>query len=248
MVLALPYYRSLLARGCDGLNILGTTGEAMSLSVSHRLQFMETVARDLPRERLMVGTGATALHDAVSLTRAAFRFGFNAALIIPPFYYRDISEDGVVQFFDALFQRTEPPAGAVFLYNFPRMSGITFHAGLVGRLLAQFPGIIGGMKDSSNDLALERELHTRYPEFAILPGSEELLPEVISEGFAGCISGSVCLWPELASQAWRERDTRKAQEIRSLRMALGTPLIPAVRARVAAEQKNEAWLRSIPPL
>ena len=209
---------------------------------------MEAVAGALPVEKFMVGTGAAALHDAIALTRAAFAAGFGAAPVMPPFYYRDISDAGILQFFDAVFRDADPPKRGIMLYNFPRMSGITFHAGLVELLLKEFPGLIGGMKDSSNDLALERELHARYPEFAILPGSEELLPEVIEEGLAGCISGSICLWPELAGEAWNQRDAAKANEVRKLRLALPMPFIPAVRARVAAGQKNEAWLRSVPPL
>lgn len=238
----------MLERGCNGLNVLGTTGEAMSVTPADRMRFMEDIAGVLPGGKLMAGTGAAALHDAVALTRAAFAAGFAAALVMPPFYYRDISDAGILQFFDAVFRGASPPQNGIILYNFPRMSGITFHAGLVGTLLKEFPGVICGMKDSSNDLALERELHARYPEFAILPGSEELLPEVIGEDFAGCISGSVCLWPELTAEAWANRDLAKANDVRKVRLALPAPFIAAVRARVADEQKNEAWLRSIPPL
>lgn len=220
----------------------------MSVAVADRLRFMESAAGGLPGKKLMVGTGATALHDAITLTKAAFALGFSAALVIPPFYYRDISDAGIVQFFDVLLRAVQPPKGGVFLYNFPRMSGITFHADLVDKLLAEFPDAIGGMKDSSNDLVLERDLHARHAGFALFPGSEEFLPDVLAEGLAGCISGSVCLWPELAAQAWKDRDSDKAMQVRELRRALPAPFIRAVRERVAAEQKNGAWLRSIPPL
>ena len=220
----------------------------MSVAVKDRLRFMESVATSLPARTLMVGTGATAFHDAVELTKAAFGFGFGAALVLPPFYYRDVTDAGTVRFFGDLVERVRPPDGGIFLYNFPRMSGMTFHTKLVETLLTEFPKAIGGMKDSSNDVELERELHARFPQFAILPGSEELLPEILDVGLAGCISGSVCLWPELSAEAWRERDMTKAKQVRELRRALPAPFIPAVRARVAVEQKNEAWLRSIPPL
>lgn len=220
----------------------------MSVAVNDRLRFMESIAASLPLRTLMVGTGATAFHDAVELTKAAFALGFSAALVIPPFYYRDISDGGIVRFFGDLIERVRPPNGGIFLYNFPRMSGMTFHADLVATLMSEFPAAIGGMKDSSNDIDLERALHARYPGFALLPGSDQMLPEVLEYDLAGCISGSVCLWPELAAAAWSERDMAKAMKVRDLRMALPAPLIPAVRARVAAEQKNEAWLRSIPPL
>ena len=203
---AIPYYRELLSNGCDGLNVLGTTGEAVSIGLEDRLAFMETIAGALPCERMMTGTGASALADAVRLTRAALDLRFSAALVIPPFYYRDATDEGIVRFFDALFERVVPPEHSVVLYNFPRMSGITFHPDLVDRLIREFPGIICGIKDSSNTLDLEREIHRRRPDLAVFPGSEVLLADARTEGFAGCVSGSVCLWPQLAARVWRDGD------------------------------------------
>ncbi len=201
---AIPYYRSLLERGCDGLNVLGTTGEAMSIGLADRRRYMERIASALPAQQLMTGTGASALADAVHLTRAAFDLGFAAALIIPPFYFREVDDEGIVRFFGELFDRTQPPQNGVLLYNFPRMSGITFHAALVERLVREFPGIIRGVKDSSNTIELEREIHGRCPDLDVFPGSESLLADARADGLAGCISGSVALWPELAAQVWRE--------------------------------------------
>lgn len=246
---AIPYYRDLLAGGCDGLNVLGTTGEAASVGLEHRLQFMEAVAAQLPTDRMMTGTGAAALSDAVRLTHAAFDLGFSAALVIPPFYYRDASDEGILAFFTALFERAAPPPRSILLYNFPRMSGITFHADLVDRLLNAFPGIIRGIKDSSNTLDLEREIHRRHPDLELFPGSEVLLADARSDGFAGCISGSVCLWPRLAARVWRDADAADVERLVALRQSLaGPPLIETVRTRVARERNDPAWLRSIPPL
>ncbi|MDP9025684.1 MAG: dihydrodipicolinate synthase family protein, partial [Candidatus Eremiobacteraeota bacterium] len=149
---AISYYRDLLDRGCSGLNVLGTTGEAMSLSVEQRVAFMERIAAsDLPKSRIMTGSGAASLADAARLTRAAFDLGFAAALVMPPFFYRDVSDDGVARFFDALLRRVPLRERSIVLYNFPRMSGITFAPDLVDRLHAEFPGSFAGMKDSSND-------------------------------------------------------------------------------------------------
>lgn len=246
---AIPYYRDLLARGCDGLNVLGTTGEAMSVGLADRLAFMEPVAAALPREQMMVGTGASALADAVKLTRAAFDLGFSAALVIPPFYYREATDEGILRFFDALFERVGPPQDSIVLYNFPRMSGITFHPDLVDRLVKAFPGIICGLKDSSNTLDLEREIHRRHPNLAVFPGSEVLLADARTDGFAGCISGSVCLWPDLAARVWREGSAADTEQLVELRQSLsGTPLIEAVRSRVASDTNDPRWLRSVPPL
>lgn len=247
---AIPYYRSLLDRGCDGINLLGTTGEAMSWSVHQRLAFMESIASGgLPMQRTMVGTGAASLQDAVRLTRCAFASGFAAALVMPPFFFRDAADDGIVSFFDRLFVQADPPKNGVLLYNFPRMSGITFHPDLVDRLLEEFPGIVAGMKDSSNDAALQAEVLSRHPELAVLPGSESDLLEAKRRGTAGCISGSVALWPELAHATFERGDHAQAQTLTRARATLdGLPFISAVRYLTASVQDDTMWERCIPPL
>jgi 4-hydroxy-tetrahydrodipicolinate synthase len=246
---AVPYYLDLLLRGCDGINALGTTGEAMSLSTDQRLRFMDALASsDLPMEKTMAGTGAASLGDAVRLTRNAFECGFAAALVMPPFFYRDASHQGIIGFFDALFERANPPRKSVLLYNFPRMSGITFCSELVDRLLARFPETIAGMKDSSNDAGLQTEILARHPDQTILPGSESSLVEAKARGVAGCISGSVALWPELARAVFSSGDRMQGEELTRCRAALdGMPFIAAVRHLTAAARNDPAWERALPP-
>lgn len=246
---AIPYYRGLLENGCDGLNVLGTTGESMSIGVADRVAYMESLVSALPRERLMAGTGASALSDAVVLTRACLSAGYSAALVIPPFYYSDTGDEGIMRFFDALFARVDPPKRSIMLYNFPRMSGATFTPDVLRRLLVAFPDVICGLKDSSNSVELEADLHAVDASLAVFPGSEALLASARQGGLAGCISGSVCLWPDKAQQAWCSGDARDFEAVAVLRDSLeGRPLIGTVRARVAEQQRNPAWLRSIPPL
>lgn len=246
---AIPYYGELLESGCDGLNLLGTTGEGVSVSLGDRLAFMEAIAQSaLPRERLIVGTGAAALGDAVLLTRDAFELGFAAALVIPPFYYRDASDEGVAAFYAGLVDAVRPPEGRLLLYNFPRMSGITFTPVLVERLMSACGAAIGGIKDSSNDTDLERALHEQFPQLAIYPGSEALLAEAREWGYAGCISGSVCLWPQLAQRVWRDGDSAALEEMTSARSSLGQPLITAMRSRVAQRKSDSTWLLGALPV
>jgi len=246
---AIPYYAELLSDGCDGLNLLGTTGEGVSIALADRLAFMEAIASSsLPRERLIVGTGAAALGDAIRLTRAAFDFGFAAALVIPPFYYRDASDAGIAAFYGALADAVRPPQARLLLYNFPRMSGITFTPELVAQVIESCGPAIGGVKDSSNEPALESALHARFPQLAIYPGSETLLGDARERGFAGCISGSVCLWPQFAQRVWRDGDSAALDELTRARSALGQPLISAVRRRVSAKRSDSGWLTSALPL
>jgi 4-hydroxy-tetrahydrodipicolinate synthase len=246
---ARAYYRDLLRDGCDGINVLGTTGEAMSFSLDQRLRFMEAVASNgLPRERVMCGTGAASLHDASRLTRAAFELGFAAALVMPPFFFRDAGDDGIVAFFDRLFALAPPPNERVLLYNFPLMSGITFSPALVTRLIDAFPGVIAGMKDSSNDRALQRDIRARHAQLAIFPSAEDRLLDDKAEGAPGCISGSVSLWPQPARDALAGSD-EAAQTVAAKRRALeGLPLIAAVRYLTARARNDDAWERAMPPL
>lgn len=246
---ALPYYRDLLERGCDGLNLLGTTGEAMSFSAKQRIGFMETMASSgLPMKRMMVGTGAASLDDVVTLTKTAFACGFAAALIMPPFFFRDAGDDGILRFFAALFARSNPPRRSVLLYNFPRMSGIAFRPPLVARLLTEFPGTIAGMKESSNDPHLQTEILTAHPDLAVFPGSERDLPASKRRGDAGCISGSVALWPELAQAVFRDVEEEPARRLDQLRTLLdNVAFIPAVRYLTARQRDEPEWERAMPP-
>lgn len=246
---ATEYYSELLERGCDGINLLGTTGEAMSLSAGQRARFMECIAASgLPAARLMAGTGAASLDDAVRLTCVAFDCGFAAALIMPPFFYREASDDGVVAFFDALLARATPPHKSILLYNFPKMSGIAFRPALVDRLMREFPDSIAGMKDSSNDERLQSDILARHPGLCVFPGSESDLLAAMERGAAGCISGSVALWPELAQRVFATGETAWGAELAERRATLdGVPFVPAVRHLVATQSGDAAWERALPP-
>ncbi len=246
---AVAYYHDLLQRGCDGITVLGTTGEAMSFSAARRVDFIESLSSSgLPMQRLMVGTGAAALGDAVLMTRAAFDCNYSAVLVMPPYFFREASDDGIVAFFDAFLSRVDPPRKSLVLYNFPKMSGITFHPALVDRLLREFPDIIAGMKDSSNDANLQAEVLARHPELAVLPGSESDLLGAKARGVAGCISGSVALWPQLAHEVFANGNAVQAEELTRRRAALdGIPFVPAMRYLVACSRGDPAWERAMPP-
>src|SRR6188508_1156492 len=132
--------RFLLDTGCDGLNVLGTTGEATSLSLEQRKAVMSAYkSAGLPLDRLMVGTGAAAVSDAVALTRHAAELGFAGALVLPPFYYKGVPDDGLVAYIDALVQATADKPIPIYLYHFPAMSGLHWHVPLITRLLERFP-------------------------------------------------------------------------------------------------------------
>ena len=136
---AINLARYLLDNGCDGLNVLGTTGEATSFSLDERKAVMDAYkSNGLPLHRLMVGTGAAAISDAVAFTRHAAELGFGGALVLPPFYYKGVPDDGLVAYIETLVKTTERKPIPIYLYHFPAMSGLPWHVALIRRLLELF--------------------------------------------------------------------------------------------------------------
>src|SRR5215467_4579433 len=131
--------RFLLDNGCDGLNVLGTTGEATSFSLAQRQRVMSAYRENgLPMQRLMVGTGAAALADAIALTKHAADLGFAGALVLPPFYYKGVPDDGLLATIDAIVTATAQNPIPIYLYHFPAQSGLPWHVKLIRRLLETF--------------------------------------------------------------------------------------------------------------
>src|SRR3954462_14645169 len=180
--------RFLLANGCDGLNVLGTTGEATSFSLEQRKRLLSAYrAATLPMDRLMVGTGAAALDDAIALTRHAAELGFAGALVLPPFYYKGVPDDGLFNCIEAIVAATAAKPIPIYLYHFPAQSGLPWHIALIKRLLETHPRRIVGLKDSSGDMSYARSAATIAPDFAVFPSTEAALLDARKGEFAGCI-------------------------------------------------------------
>ena len=242
--------RFLLANGCDGLNVLGTTGEATSFSTEQRMRVMSAYhAADLPMDRLMVGTGAAALADAIALTRHAAELGFAGALLLPPFYYKGVPDDGLIAYVEAVVGATETNPISLYLYHFPAQSGLPWHVGLVKRLLNAFGDRIVGLKDSSGDMAYARAAASIAADFMVFPSTEAVLIEARSGAFAGCISATANLNADLCAQAWRSANRAALETAVAIRKLFdGKQLVPGVKALLAHIHNDAAWARVAPPL
>ncbi len=242
--------RTLLDNGCDGLNVLGTTGEATSFSLDERKTVMSAYkAEGLPLDRLMVGTGAAAVSDAVALTRHAAALGFAGALILPPFYYKGVPDDGLVAYIDTLVKATADKPIPIYLYHFPAMSGLPWHVKLIKRLLESFPSRIVGLKDSSGDMAYARSVAAISPDFAVFPSTEAALIEARGGAFAGCISATANLNADLCARAWRSGDAGALDAAVAIRKLFdGKPLVAGVKALLAHIHDDPALGRVKPPL
>jgi 4-hydroxy-tetrahydrodipicolinate synthase len=247
---AVKLARFLLDDGCDSLNVLGTTGEATSFSRDERKTVMSAYKEEgLPLDRLMVGTGAAAVADAVALTRHAAELGFAGALVLPPFYYKGVPDDGLIAYIDALVKATADKPMPIYLYHFPAMSGVAWHVALIKRLLQSFPSRIVGLKDSSGDMTFARAAAAISPDFAVFPSTEAALIEARSGAFAGCISATANLNADLCARAWREGDQAALDTAVAIRKLFdGKPLVSGVKALLAHIHGDPALARVKPPL
>jgi len=242
--------RFLLDNGCDGLNVLGTTGEATSFSLDERKSVMSAYkSAGLPLDRLMVGTGAAATSDAIALTRHAAELGFAGALVLPPFYYKGVPDDGLVAYIDAIVQATASKPVPLYLYHFPAQSGLPWHIDLLRRLLKDYSGKIVGLKDSSGDMAYARAAAALDPNFAVFPSTEAALLEARSGVFAGCISATANLNADLCARAWHSGDTAALDAAVTIRKLFdGRPLVSGIKSLLSHIHGDAALARVKPPL
>ena len=246
--------RWLLDHGCDGINLLGTTGEATSFSRDQRLAVMRAVAEaGLPLARFMVGTGAAALEDAVALTRAAVELGFAGALLLPPFYYKGIDPAGLTDYVAAVIERAGAARLKLYLYNFPQNSGVPYPLEVVQALKQRYPAVLVGLKDSSGDMAYAAAMAKEVPDFDVFPSAEGGLKQAKELGFAGCISATANVTAPIVAEGWRGLGTpagaKAIEEASAVRAALCLyPVIACTKWALADLTGDANWSRLSPPL
>src|SRR6266513_6549340 len=187
----IAFCRWLLDQGADGLAVFGTTSEADSMSAGERMELLDRlIAAGIPAAKLMPGTGACSVTEAVTLIRHAVGHGVGGVLMLPPFYYKGMDYDGLFAFFAGVIDRVGSSALRIFLYHIPPQTVLGLSLDLVGRLIRAYPDTVVGLKDSSGDWNNTAALLERFPDFAIFPGSEVFLRDGLRHGGAGCITAT----------------------------------------------------------
>lgn len=244
--------RWALANGCDGLNILGSTGEANSFDTTTRRAVMGWATEACPAERLMVGTGTPSLAETVALTEAADDLGYGVALVLPSYYYKPASEAGLIAWYMALHAALGGRPIRIHFYNFPQMTGLNIPIPVIAALALRAPERFTGIKDSSGDLAYCAGIVALGRDLAVFPSSETVLPHARPDGFAGCISATVNVTAPLCAQVWAKNGEGTAdlsEEIARQRAAMAGPsLIPAVKHMVSRRTGDPRWRHTLPPL
>ena len=244
------FCRKLLDDGCTGLVPFGTTSEANSLSVEERERLLDALLEGgVPAEKLIPGTGCAALPDTVRLSKKAARAGCAGVLVLPPFYYKNPSEEGLYRSFAQAIDRTGEGRLRVYLYHIPQVSQVGIPLRLIERLLKAYPGVVTGIKDSSLELEHTRALLRAFPGFEVFVGTEKFLLATLREGGAGCITATANVNAPAIARAFRERSEAQQREIDVVREAFEKlPLIAALKEAIARRTGDARWRAVRPPL
>jgi 4-hydroxy-tetrahydrodipicolinate synthase len=244
--LFIRHMTSVLAQGADGVTLFGTTGEGASIGFDERLAGLDlALGSGIPAERIVMGVCATSVADAADQVGRALDRGIRDFLLLPPFYFKGCSDSGLFDWHAALFARSDPRARFI-IYHIPQVTGVPLSLALVGRLAAAFPERILAIKDSSGDWQ-NAEALLLQKALPVLIGDERLLHRGAALGGAGAITGMANLYPARMKRLFETatEDTALSGEVTRI---VSGPVIPALKAILAAREGEPGWEHLRPPL
>tara|TARA_Y100001970_G_scaffold288535_1_gene416131 strand:+ start:821 stop:1747 length:927 start_codon:yes stop_codon:yes gene_type:complete len=245
----------LLDSGADGVALLGSTGEANSMTLEQRLSIIKKSANKLPKQKLIIGTGSCALGEAIKLTQTCIDEGFLSVLLLPPFYYKPQSDENILRFFSELISIVNEPKLRIIFYNFPKLTGYNFSLNILKEFKKEFGNISAGIKDSSGDWSNIVNLVNNIPDFKVYAGNEKFLLDTLKIGGSGCISASANLTAINCGRvfkAWKNKKNKKAMEDQqSLSILRGVlenhSFVSGLKSLFASKSNVEGWENMLPP-
>jgi 4-hydroxy-tetrahydrodipicolinate synthase len=248
--------RWLLKNGCAGLAVFGTNSEANSMSVAEKRALLEAlVSGGVPGAALMPGTGHCALSDSIELTRAAVKLGCAGVLMLPPFYYKGVSDEGLYRSFAEVIERVGDERLQLYLYHIPPVSQVPISLALIEKLLSKYPGIVAGVKDSSGEWPNTKAMLDNFSKggFDVFAGSEVFLLDNMRNGGKGCITATGNVNPGAIDKLYRnwrspEADRMQAEISATRKIVQKQPMIPALKAAIAHFGNDPQWKTCRPPL
>jgi 4-hydroxy-tetrahydrodipicolinate synthase len=243
----------LLADGAHGLAPFGTTSEATSMSVAERMTALEAlIASGVSSSQLIPGTGCAAITDSIALTRHAVEQGCLGVLMLPPFYYKPVTDQGVFDAFARIIEAVGDSRLKVYLYHIPQMTGVPITLTLIEMLLKAYPNVITGLKDSSGNWDNTHSVIKAFPQLRSFSASEAVLSKNVAAGGAGCISASANVQArnivDLIGALGTAREDAVAARVTAVRKIFeGLPLIPSIKAATARRHKDDSYAIVRPP-
>ena len=248
--------RWLLKSGCAGLAVFGTNSEANSMSVAEKRGLLEAlVGGGVPASALMPGTGHCALSDSIEMTRAAVELGCAGVLMLPPFYYKGVSDEGLYRNFAVVIERVGDERLQLYLYHIPPVAQVPITLSLIEKLLAKYAGVVAGVKDSSGEWSNTKAMLDAFAKegFDVFAGSEAFLLDNMRHGGKGCITATGNINPGPIANVyrnWRSADADRLQSGISAtrKIVQKQPMIPALKAALAHFGNDPQWKSCRPPL
>jgi len=231
---------ALFAQGCDGLVLFGTTGEGTSFSAAERIAAVRALlGQGIAPARLALGAGFPAIADALAL-------GLTQVLVLPPYFYRDVTQDGLVDAYASLLDQVNDDRLRLTLYNIPQVSGVAIPPGVAATLRTRYGQMVAGVKDSSADFAQFRAFRAAAPALAVTVGAEPDIGRALAEGGAGTICGMGNVAPGLVRAM-----AGPNPPVAAMQAACGLvrgPFVALLKAMLAAQSGRPGWLNVRPPL
>ncbi len=242
------HLRRLAAEGCDGVLLLGTTGEGPSMGMAERSDIVEAAVAAKAGMKILVGTGTPSLSDTIHLTRRAFEQGADAVVTLPPYYFKKASDAGVIDYFKQVFDEAVPDDKLLLLYHIPQVSGMPVTLGVLEGVMKYAGNRMAGIKDSGGEIDHARELCQKFPELRVFVGSDSLLLDGLCAGAAGCITAAANVIAPLAVKTYRAfiagEDADPLQEVLSQARAVMDayqPFPPSLKSILAHQYGTEGW-------
>lgn len=245
------HVRWLFAQGVDGIAPFGTTGEGQSFALDERRAGVDALLHaGIAANRIVPGTGCASLPETVMLSRHAVAAGCAACLVLPPFFWKAPSDEGLFAWYSRVIEGVADARLRVFLYHLPQVSSVPLSVGLVARLATAFPGVVAGIKDSEGNWEHTSALLARVPQLTIVIGHEPHLPRLLRAGGAGTICGVANTQPALVRALLQpgvsaDDERRIAQFIE---IAFRQPFLAGFKSMVADRLNDPEWLHVRAPL
>ena len=256
--LHLRHCQSLMKKGLDGLIIFGTNGEASSFSVTQKIKSIEFLLENrIDASNLIIGTGSSSLEDAIELTQFSLKIGAKASLLIPPFYFKNVTDDGVIDYYRNVIEQTGDNNFKFLLYNIPQHSGVTINFNIIENLIKLYPNNIVGLKDSTGNMDNMLKTIKYFNDFAVFCGNGAIALYTIRRGGAGAITGDANISARLLSfiihNIKREKEIDNFESLQDLMVKIRNVLstheqISLLKAYYSIADNIEEWNNVMPPL
>jgi len=250
--------RALLDEGCHGVALLGTTGEANSFGRDQRMALVEAaIEGGVAANTLLPGTSSPSVEDTVILTSHAVKAGAKGCVILPPYYYKGVSDEGLYRFYSRVIEGVGDDRLRLVFYHIPQVTQIPISHDLIERLMTAYPGIAVGIKDSSGDLENMKAMCDRFPGLGVLAGADPMMLPLLRVGGAGCITATSNLRSDALRVVWDGwNDPAKAEEVEAAQSRINDwrtltnayVQLPTVKTMLARSRGDLGWLNLMPPL